>query len=67
VSHGETGLLVPPGDALALAEAVLELLRDRPRLTEFGRQGRERAAALFDGERTSTQIERLFREVAGRA
>jgi rhamnosyl/mannosyltransferase len=67
VSHGETGLLVPPGDAPALAEAVLELLRNRPRLTEFGRQGRERAAALFDGERTSTQIERLFREVAGRA
>lgn len=66
VSHGETGLLVPPGDAPALAEGVLELLRDRPRLTEFGRQGRERAAALFDGERTSTQIERLLREVAGR-
>lgn len=28
VEHGRTGLLSPPGDALALAQSVIRLLRD---------------------------------------
>jgi glycosyltransferase involved in cell wall biosynthesis len=29
IAHGESGLLVPPGDSAALAEGVLQLLGDR--------------------------------------
>ncbi|MEO7986918.1 MAG: glycosyltransferase family 4 protein [Gemmatimonadales bacterium] len=65
VSDGITGLLVPPGDADALVNAVIALLEDRSRLSEFGRRGRVRVAELFDGERTNAAIEGLFREVTG--
>lgn len=65
VSDGENGLLVPPNDSGALVAGALSLLRDRDRLAEYGRRGRERVAELFDGERTNAQLEALFREVAG--
>ena len=45
ISHEENGLLVPPGDEAALAEAVLRLERDvdlRRRLARTGRQTIER-------------------------
>ncbi len=64
VSDGVTGLLIPPSDSEALVGAVLALLHDRPRLSEFGRSGRKRVAELFDREHTSAKLERLFREVA---
>ena len=47
VRNGETGLLVPPGDAGALAEAVTALLRDPARAAAMGRAGRARVGALF--------------------
>jgi phosphatidylinositol alpha-mannosyltransferase len=39
----ETGTLVPPGDAEALAEAIAALLADEPVRVERGRAARERA------------------------
>jgi glycosyltransferase involved in cell wall biosynthesis len=47
VQSGETGLLVPPGDVDALAEAVLALLRDPARATAMGNAGRSRVDELF--------------------
>jgi glycosyltransferase involved in cell wall biosynthesis len=41
VRHGETGLLVEPGDPAAIADAICTLLADEPRRLEFGRAGRE--------------------------
>jgi len=41
VRHDETGLLVPPLDAAALAGAVLALLRDPDRATRLARRARE--------------------------
>lgn len=66
VGDGETGLLVPPGDSAALVTALLELLADPARMAALGTRARERAAELFDGERTNARLEDLFREVAGR-
>ena len=40
VAQGETGLLVPPGDAESLAAAVVSLLEDRVRREQMGRVGR---------------------------
>jgi glycosyltransferase involved in cell wall biosynthesis len=47
VRHGRDGLLVPPGDAGALAAAVGGLLDDRGTARALGRAGRERVARDF--------------------
>lgn len=46
VVAGKEALLVPPGDPLRLAEAVLGLVHDAPRAAEL-RQGARKKAALF--------------------
>jgi glycosyltransferase involved in cell wall biosynthesis len=47
VDDGVTGLLVPPGDAEAIAAATLSLLQDPPRRAELGRAGRAAAVERF--------------------
>jgi glycosyltransferase involved in cell wall biosynthesis len=44
VRHGESGLLVPPDDAAALAEAIDEVWRDPWRARTMAREGRKDAA-----------------------
>ncbi len=47
VVHGETGLLVPPEDPVALAGAISALLADPERRRRMGEAGRRRAQAEF--------------------
>ncbi len=56
VTHGETGLLVPPGDEYALAAAIRELLADPERAAAMGEAGRK---AVADRLNTSAQAQRL--------
>jgi glycosyltransferase involved in cell wall biosynthesis len=51
VQDGVTGLLVPPRDPLALAQAVLHLLRHSEQGKAFGEAGRQRVAEGFTAER----------------
>jgi glycosyltransferase involved in cell wall biosynthesis len=51
VQGGETGLLVPPEDDRAMAEAMLELLRDRERGRKMGEAGRASATLRFSLEK----------------
>ncbi len=48
VVDGVTGLLVPPKDAAALADALASLLKDDARRKQMGNAARERARNLFD-------------------
>jgi glycosyltransferase involved in cell wall biosynthesis len=48
VVDGETGILVPLGDALALAAALGRLIEDRELRRRLGAAGRARAQASFD-------------------
>lgn len=42
IEHGHTGLLVPPRDVDALAQAICQLLRDRTGRVEMGRAGKRK-------------------------
>jgi len=59
VQDGRTGLLVPPRDAPALADALAALLLDGDLRTRLGAAGRERAASTFDIE---VNVQRLLEE-----
>ena len=56
VGHEEHGLLVPPRDPEALAQAVLRLLSDPGWARELGRAGRRR---VVEGFSTRAKVERL--------
>jgi glycosyltransferase involved in cell wall biosynthesis len=63
VTHGETGLLVPPGDPVALAQA-LEELSPRPALREtLGRNGRARAERDYEIGRCRRRFLQLMESV----
>lgn len=64
VVHDETGLLVPPKDADALADALVTLLKDEERARRYGAAGYERVHRRFSVEHmvneTVTVYERLI-------
>ena len=60
VADGETGLVVPEGDVVALAEATATLLADPARRRQMGAQGRRRAREQFDSRRTARRFESLY-------
>ena len=66
VDEGTTGLLAPPGDDAALAEAVLRLAGDPDLRARLGRQGRARAEALFSEDRMHAGYLRLYEEMLAR-
>ena len=58
--HGETGLVVPPRDPSALAEAIGRLLADGELRREMGKRGRKRAARAFSKEAMMDRVMRLY-------
>ena len=60
VIHSETGLLVPPRDPSALAEAIGQLLADPARGNALGAAGRRRAQSRFSAASVVPAIESLY-------
>ena len=60
VVDGATGLLVPAKDAVALAEALESLVRDRARRLRMGEAGRAYVAARYDWSENVRQMERVY-------
>ncbi|MGE5407103.1 MAG: glycosyltransferase family 4 protein [Syntrophothermus sp.] len=65
IDDGETGLLVPGGDAPALAAAMRRLIEDPELRARIGAAARERAAD-FSPEVVMPQMESLYRQTATR-
>ncbi|WP_369257006.1 glycosyltransferase family 4 protein [Geodermatophilus amargosae] len=62
---GDAALLVPPGDAAALAGAVRDLLADPDRAAALTRAGREQAAGWPDEAATARTLVAVYRELLG--
>jgi len=60
---GDAGLVVPEGDAEALAAAIRQLLASGDLRRQFARAGRERVERHYSWERVATQMYELFRDV----
>jgi N-acetyl-alpha-D-glucosaminyl L-malate synthase BshA len=62
---GSSGLLVPPGDADALARGVEALIRDPALRAALGAAARTRARELFSADAIVSLYERLYRRICG--
>ncbi|MEH0578084.1 MULTISPECIES: glycosyltransferase family 4 protein [Streptomyces] len=62
VRHGRTGLLVPPADPTALAQAVTALVADPAARLRMAGQGRELALRQFDIAQTVSQVNDLYHQ-----
>jgi glycosyltransferase involved in cell wall biosynthesis len=60
VIDGETGVLTPPGDVLALAEAMDGIVRDADRATALGRAGRLAALARFAPDNVASRYRAIY-------
>jgi len=61
--NNRTGLLVPPGQPAALAEAIGEVLSNPEMAVEMGQEGRKRAQRMFSLDGMVTRAEELYRQI----
>jgi glycosyltransferase involved in cell wall biosynthesis len=66
VIDGETGILVPPRDHHALAQAIARLLKDQQLRETMGNAGFERVQRVFSAERMVERTLEVYRAYAGR-
>jgi glycosyltransferase involved in cell wall biosynthesis len=65
VRTGETGLLVPPGDAVALADALATLAGDATLRARYGAAARQAAEQEFAVPVVTAQVLALYRDMLG--
>jgi glycosyltransferase involved in cell wall biosynthesis len=64
IEHGITGLIVPPQDPPALAQAILLLANDADKRAQMGTEGAKRIRALFSIERSVSLYETIYRRLS---
>jgi glycosyltransferase involved in cell wall biosynthesis len=65
VNHGEDGLLVEPGNMMALAEAIEALLKDPTRRQQMGIAGRAKVEAKYTWPAIGRALVEVYQEVLG--
>ncbi len=65
VEDGKAGLLVPPGDVPALANAMARLWSDPSLAQQLGAYGRDQVVPRYTWDRLVDGLERVYREVRG--
>lgn len=63
IRSGKTGLLVPPGDPEALAEALVFLLKNREMATSLGSKGKEMVVQYFTCSRMIERTKEIYTKV----
>jgi glycosyltransferase involved in cell wall biosynthesis len=63
VAEGETGLLIPPGDPEALADAIEKLMRDAVLRKQMGTAAIARIETQFTLAEMTVKMEQLFEEI----
>jgi len=66
LGEGECGVLVPPGDAAALADAIADLAASPARRAALGDAGRARQQRDFDATGAAVALDRILAEAADR-
>jgi glycosyltransferase involved in cell wall biosynthesis len=64
VEDGVTGILVPPADARALADAMDSLMRDGQLRRRMGEAGRQRILDRFSWSKAALQTEAVYRRLS---
>ncbi len=67
IADGQTGLIAPAGDANALAEEIIDLLRRPEIMRLMGERGRERARRLFTWHAVARRMDEKLVELLGSA
>jgi len=63
VQHGITGLLVPPGDVEAFADALYTILSDNTLAYRLGEDGYQQALRLFDAETNACHTVAVYERI----
>jgi L-malate glycosyltransferase len=63
VTHGQTGVVVPANDPIALARGILDLLRDPVTADRMGKAARQRYQERYRPELMARALEALFAEL----
>jgi glycosyltransferase involved in cell wall biosynthesis len=63
LADGECGILVPPSDVQAHADAIIKLLDDQGLRTSMGQEGRRRVCSLWNWEREQDRLVSRYREL----
>ncbi|HXV96970.1 MAG TPA: glycosyltransferase, partial [Anaerolineae bacterium] len=61
IEDGKTGLLVPPEDEIALAEAIISLLENAELRHALGQAGRSKVVEEFEIEKNAHRLLRIFK------
>jgi len=63
VVNGETGIIIPPNDAVKLSEAIVYLYNNPPIVARMGKNGRQRVKQLYSLERMVSNHEILYSQM----
>ena len=66
VEHGETGLLVPPRSADALALAIHQLLENPSMREDMGRRGRQKVESHLSWKANAHATKKVYESIAAR-
>jgi glycosyltransferase involved in cell wall biosynthesis len=63
VADGETGIVIPPEDAAALARALVTLARDEQLVHSYGSAARRRALESFSEDAAADGVDAVYRDL----
>ena len=63
IVHGESGLIIPPNDVNALADAIMNLYKNKKLGKSFGENAKRRVESKFVVEKMIEQMEQFYREM----